>query len=88
VVTAEESFFAGRLSDNAASRARASVENELLQEVVGFLSAHAVGVANHRGDGVDDRFRDGASDFDWKPPEVTVDPEISVRHHASAKLEP
>ena len=35
-----------------------------------FLSPHAVSVANHRGDGVDDRLRDGASNFGWKPPEV------------------
>ena len=45
-------------------------ENELLEVIVRFLSSHAVSVANHRGDGVDDRLRDGASNFGWKPPEV------------------
>ena len=44
------------------------LENELLKVIVRFLSPHAVGVANHRGDGVDDGLRDGASDFCWKPP--------------------
>ena len=46
------------------------LENELLEVIVRFLPPHAVGVANHRGDGVDDRLRDGASDFGWKPAEV------------------
>ena len=35
-----------------------------------FLSSRAVGVTNHRGDGVDDRLWDGARDFGSKPPEV------------------
>jgi hypothetical protein len=46
------------------------LENELLEVIVRFLAPHAVGVANHRGDGVDDRLRDGASNFGWKPAEV------------------
>ena len=46
------------------------LENELLQVIVRFLPSHAVGVTNHGGDRVDDRFRDGASDFGWKPAEV------------------
>lgn len=44
----------------------------MLQEIVGFLPPLAVGVANHRGNGIDDGFRDGASDFGWKPTEVVT----------------
>jgi hypothetical protein len=29
-------------------------------------------MANHRGDGIDDGFGDGASDFGWKPAEVVA----------------
>jgi hypothetical protein len=36
------------------------LENKLFQVVVSFLSTHSVGVANHGGDGVDERLRDGA----------------------------
>ena len=46
------------------------LENELLEVIVRFLSPHAVGMATHGGDGVDERLRDGASDFGWKPAEV------------------
>ena len=42
----------------------------MLQVVVRFLPPHAVGVTNHGGDGVDDRLRNGASNFGWKPTEV------------------
>jgi hypothetical protein len=31
-----------------------------------------MGVANHRGDGADNGFRDGANNFSWKPAEVVV----------------
>jgi hypothetical protein len=48
------------------------LQNELLQEIVSFLSAHSVCMANHRGDGVDERLRDGSSDFGWKPAEVVA----------------
>ena len=44
----------------------------MLQEIVGLLPTHSVRMANHRGDGVDDGFWDGASDFSWKPPEVVA----------------
>jgi hypothetical protein len=70
VAAAEESSSASDSWDSATSQARASLENELFQVVVRFLPSHAVGVANHRGDGVDDRLGDGASDFGWKPAEV------------------
>jgi hypothetical protein len=46
------------------------LENELLQVIVCFLPTHAVGMANHGGNGVDERLGDGASDFGWKPAEV------------------
>ena len=45
-------------------------ENKLLQVVVGFLPTHAVGMADHGGNRVDKRLRDGAGDFGWKPAEV------------------
>jgi hypothetical protein len=44
------------------------LENELLQKIVSFPPPHAV--ANHGGDGVDERLGDSASDFDRKPAEV------------------
>ena len=46
------------------------LENELLEVIVRFLSPHAVGVANHRGDSVNDRFRNSASNFGREPAEV------------------
>jgi hypothetical protein len=48
------------------------LENESLQVIVCFLAPHAVGVADHGGDGVNDQFRDGMSDFGWKPAEVPL----------------
>jgi hypothetical protein len=48
------------------------LENELLQVVVCLLPPLAVSLANHRGDSVDDGFRDGASDFGWEPAEVVA----------------
>jgi hypothetical protein len=48
------------------------LKNESLQEIVSFLPPLAVGVANHRGDCVDDGFRDGARDLGGKPAEVVA----------------
>jgi hypothetical protein len=48
------------------------LENELLQEIVGFLPPHAVGMANHGSDRVNERLGDGASDFVWKPTKVVA----------------